>query len=293
MNQNQLVKALRRNPAAYNNIDGYREYLRQSALFKISLSHLENQQEMVRQFRESARQRAYSLPLDNIFFDVRGHAMPDLLTGQPEIQSLGIHMMPVEISMKGIIITCLLVLDFRRYGKEVMHRSYFVYGDMAGLHIMPSATRAALNGGCACFRENVFWTQPAYQKQITDRMPCSVDEVGFSLPDCSAPRPACAYTISQKSDIAHLISLLLGYVSLPSNHLFKVTAVAKRRKEQYYISIDDNQIERLQDGSVQAEILGNNFTDGSLFSEEISKAAQAPNAMRFERGGRVYEFISK
>jgi hypothetical protein len=291
MNKNQLSKALRRNPGAYERLDDYLAVLKSAKMIKMSLAHIQHLDTMSRQFDEISRTKAVSFPFDNVFIDLHGYSMPCLLTGETEVQNMGIHMIPTTFDMKGISIIAVIVLDFRGHGKDVMYRTHLAYSDMAGLHVMSNVDAASKD--CECYKRNVFWMNPNFKGQISMKTPCHKNDVGLSLPNCAAMGETCARTISQKAEISNLIRILLGYMTLPANHIFKVVdTTAKRRGSEYFILADNRQIDLLMKGE-NAEISGNGFVDGSMLKDAIEQRPEEPAYKRFKVHGKSYEYFPK
>lgn len=290
MNKNQVIKGLLKNPKAYEGLDGYIDFLKKSKMIKISLSHIKNLTSMSKQFDEFSRSKAVKFPFDNVFIDLHGYQMPSLLTGEKEVEDIGIHLIPMSFNLNNVSILSLLVLDFRRYGKEIVYRTYLVYSDMAGLHIMANVD--ANSKDCQCFYRNVFWMNPNFKEQIKLKNPCHKNDVGLSLPDCAAINKTCSRTISQKSEIGDLLRILLGYMSLPSNYIYKVTDTKSKINNEYFILADDKQVVHLINGE-NAEMNKNDFTDGNHFKTMINSNYKGPISKKFKVNGKVYEFFSK
>lgn len=292
MNKNQLIKALRRNTGAYENLDEYASILKNAKLFKISVANIQHLDSMSKQFDEISRTRAINFPFDNIFIDLHGYQTPSLLTGEVEVQNMGIHMAPMAFDLKGISVMSLLVLDFRCYGKDVIYRTHLIYSDMAGLHVMSNVDSSSKD--CECYMRNVFWMNPNFRGEIQSRIPCHKNDVGLALPDCASIGQTCPRTVSQKSEISNLIRVLLGYMTLPSNHIFKVVkTTAKKKPEEHFILADNHQIDLIMGGDTTAEIMGNGFTDGSTLKFAMDKEAEEPSQKRFRVGEKIYEFFPK
>lgn len=290
MNKNQIIKGLIKNEKAYLGLEDYIDFLKNSKMIKISLSHIKNLNLMSKQFDEFSRSKAVKFPFDNVFIDLHGYQMPNLLTGEKEIEDIGIHLIPMTFDLNNVSILSLLILDFRKYGKEIVYRTYLVYSDMAGLHVMANVD--ANSKDCQCFYRNVFWMNPNFKEQIKLKNPCHKNDVGLSLPDCAAINKTCSRTISQKSEISDLIRILLGYMSLPSNHIYKVIDTKNKINKEYFILADDKQLDLLVSGK-DAETEGNEFTDGSYFKTMIDFDFKAPSSKKFKIKNKIYEFFSK
>lgn len=290
MNKNQVIKGLQKNPKAYEGLDKYVDFLKKSQMIRISLSHINNLNSMSKQFDEFSRSKAVKFPFDNVFIDLHGYQMPSFLTGERGLENIGIHLIPITFDLNNVSILSLLMLDFRKYGKEIMYRTYLIYSDMAGLHIMANVDAGSKD--CQCFYRNVFWMNPNFKEQIKQKTPCHKNDIGLSLPDCAAINKTCSRTISQKSEVADLVRILLGYMSLPSNYIYKVTDTKNKINSEYFILADDNQVDLLVSGQ-DAEMDGNKFTDGSGFKIAMNNEYKTPLSKKFKINGKIYEFFSK
>lgn len=290
MNKNQTIKGLLKNSKVYEGLESYIEIIKKSKMIKLSLSHVKNLNLMSKQFDEFSKSKAVKFPFDNVFIDLHGYIMPSLLTGENQIEDIGIHLMPVTFDLNNVSILSLLLIDFRKYGKEIMYRTYLIYSDMAGLHIMANVDAGSKD--CKCFNRNVFWMNPNFREQIKLRTPCHKNDIGLSLPDCAAINKTCSRTISQKAEIANLIKIVLGYMALPSNHIYKVTNTKRKINKEYFILADDRQISDLMNG-VDSEMTNNDFTDGSNFKVIINSTYKNPINKKFKINGKIYEFFSK
>lgn len=290
MNKNQAIKGLIKNAKVYGGLQNYIEVIKKSKMIKMSLSHVKNLDLMSKQFDEFSKSKAVKFPFDNVFIDLHGYIMPSLLTGEKQIEDVGIHLMPMTFELNNVSILSLLVLDFRKYGKEIIYRTYLIYSDMAGLHIMANVDAGSKD--CQCFNRNVFWMNPNFREQIKLMTPCHKNDIGLSLPDCAAVNKTCSRTISQKSEIGDLVKIVLGYMALPPNHIYKVTNTKSKVNKEYFILADDNQISKLMNG-IDSEMDNNNFTDGSIFKIIINSNYKNPISKKFKIKGKVYEFFSK
>lgn len=294
MNQNQLAKLIKRAGDAYANADNYIDILmKRTPCIRVSLKHIQNTQAILDSWNE-AMDKAISLPWASILFDIRDYEMPNYMTGQVEAQNMGIHVQALSIVMQEMVIPLMLLQDYRKFNETVLHKTYAMYGDMAGMHTMCSVDRMASNG-CTCFRQNVFSNDPAYVLQIQEHTPCFGSDVGLALPDCSQYHPDCASTVSQKKDVTDLAKLILAYMNLPSNCLVRVTDLAHRKQKKvsnvYYIVVDEGQLAALSSGDASAELEGNSFTDGSKLIMELEKPFFNPRFVPFEIGNKRYEVV--
>lgn len=278
--QQLLIKLKKSGPAVYSNISGYESHLKQASEIRIDISNISNQDKMGTAYDEVIKTKVIDSKFDNVYFDVKGAQLPHSLTGVLEQHDCGVHVMPLAYETSKSTIYTILMTEFRQYGKVLLSRSYLMFADITGLHVMPQVDNPSAKAGCVCYAKNPFNNHPAYALNVKERMPCFALDVGFALPACRAVNPGCEATISHIPTAGQLIKVLLAYINLPTNQILRVDNYRNKNGKQsrigkpYYIAVDSTQISKILNGDKSAETKGNNFIDGSKLLEamKIEKA---------------------
>lgn len=268
MNQNQIAKCFKKSKAHYF-ADEYSKLLDEARMVKVSFRDLINSEDINTQYSDFIKNNNISLPFGNIMFHVYDYPMLSMKTGEISRSEFTIHVIPSVVTFKDHNLMTMVVTDIRVEDKEPTTRSYVMYADLAGLHIMTAVDKASAAGGCECFKQNVFSTEPGLALQFLTRTPGFTYDAGLALPDCSGTAAGCAPIIACKTEMATLIKLLLAYANLPTNMFVRVVKREEKHRERYYIICDDAQWSRLKSGDLDAELYGNKFTDGSKLKDSF------------------------
>jgi hypothetical protein len=291
MNQNKLRKALDKAADAYSNLSLYSDTLERSKLIRVSLSHIDNKTEAASQFDQFIREGDVSLPYNNIFFDIRDYPMPNFLTGEHEEQNIGLHLQSVTLEVGEYQLRAMIVLDFRIYEGIPIHKFYIAYADQAGLHLMPMTDLMASQAGCDCHRKNFINNDSKVLEILKSRIPQFDLDAGFALPDCSATNEYCANAVAQKTDMAMLLKVLMGFINLPSNILLKAEKQNSKKPHKYFVLVDEGQMSHLVNGDIAAELSGNSFTDGSKLLTALEDAKAQPPVESFTIDNYEYTVV--
>jgi hypothetical protein len=278
LDKQQLLKRIKKAGAAvYSNGEKYSdEHLATASEVRVDLSSLANQDKMSKAYDEIIKTKTIDSKFDNVYFNVKGARLPHFLTGDMEIQDCGIHLQPLTYETKKSVMYTLLMTDFRFYGKAVMSRSYLMFADVTGLHIMPEVDNAAAKAGCVCYAKNPFNNANDFALKLKERMPCFALDIGFALPGCKATAAGCDATVSHVPSAAQTVKVLLAYLNLPTNYILRVdnhrvrNGKPQKVGKPYYVVVDSTQIEKIVRGDKMAETRGNSFTDGALLTDVMN-----------------------
>ena len=293
MNKNQIEKGVKNAAGAYVNDERYSQLVSEAKLVKVSFKDLKNSTAMVANYAKAMNSLVVSLPFGNIIFDITGYPMTSMEDGELKTENFAIHIMPCVVAFKEHNLVSMVVTDIRLINKVMVSKSYIIYADMAGIHIMTAVDRASAANGCYCFRSNVFSSDPGIALQFLERMPGFASDSGFALPDCAGLKPGCAPVNASRAEMASLIKILLTYANLPANFFVRVDTKDKRKQEQYYVICDKAQWGVLKSGNNIGELNGNAFTDGSKLLEVMQEPIVAlPNNV-VVIGNKTYTPLAK
>lgn len=299
MDKKQLLLRLSKT-TTYTNFKIYEHKLKAAAEVIIDFTNMTNQEILSKSYDEVIKTQTIDSKFDNVFFNIRGMALPHFLTGEIEVQNCGLHIQPIKYETKKNTVYTLLVTDYRMYGKAVMCKSFLLFADMSGLHVMPQTDSQAARHGCVCYAKNPFNNHQPYGLQIRERMPCMANDAGFALPECRTTGSACESVVSYNQSIAKLVKTVLAFINLPSNYILRVDHYRKSKsghkkvksKKPYYIVVDEEQIRKIINGDKQAEFKGNSFVDGSMFNIFMTKERLKLGVEEFDVGDVHYTVLS-
>lgn len=287
MNQNQLTKCFGKSKTYYF-AEEYAKLLKEARMVKVSFRDLSNVKALSEQYNEAIKSTTISLPFGNILFNIHDYPMMSMQTGEVEKREFTVHIIPAIITFKEHNLITMVITDIRVDDKTPTTRSYVVYADMSGMHVMTAVDKASAAAGCTCFKQNVFSNDPGIALQFLTRTPGFVHDAGLALPDCSGSFNGCAPIIACKTEISDLIKLILAYCNLPTNMFVRVLRKEGKYRDRYYIIADSAQWERIKTGDVEAELYGNQFTDGSNLIEVMKQQkTEVPNE-EIKLGTKVY-----
>lgn len=293
MNTNQIAKAFLKANTSYINGANFSDLIKKAVIAKVSFRDLINVSAVAANYSQVVKSLPVGLPFGNIIFEIHDYPMTSMETGAITTDPFAIHLMPCAVTFNEHNLVTMIATDIRLRRKEVLSRSYILYADLSGVHVMTAVDRACEAGGCVCFKQNVFNTDPGLALQFLERIPGFSADCGFALPDCAGLKPGCAPINANKSEMSTLIKLLLAYSNLPTNFFVKVTNKRGKSSEQYHIISDDTQWKRLVNGEEKAELYGNSFTDGSNLLQMLkASVVQAPTE-RVTVNNKTYTAITK
>lgn len=287
MNQNQITKCFGKSDAYYF-AEEYQKLLKEARLVRVSFKDLTNVKELSSQYVEAIKSTVVSLPFGNIMFNIHDYPMMSMKTGEIENREFTVHIIPAIVTFKEHNLITMVVTDIRIDDKTPTTRSYVVYADMAGLHVMTSVDKSSAAAGCVCFKQNIFSNDPGIALQFLTRTPGFVHDAGLALPDCSGSFNGCAPIVACRTEISDLIKLVLAYANLPTNMFVRVLHKDGKFRERYYVISDSSQWEKIKAGDVSAELYGNQFTDGSKLIQTMQlPKTEVPNE-EIRLGNKVY-----
>ena len=291
MDQKELIKKLKNSNGLYKNVENYIENLKASTIIKLSIEHIINKDMMANAYNKYIKTNPVNLPFDNIYFEVRGAELYDIWTNLPLAQTVGMHIQPAEFHIKGHKLVTMLLQEYRSYEDNLVSKSYLIYADLAGIHIMPMANKLAAQEGCKCYETNPFNNNLAFMTNIQSKMPCFSLDNGFAKAACSQPKSACSSVMAGIDLISKLLKTVLAYTTLPSNFLVKV--IDEKDEKPYYIVSDTAQLYDLKCGKEKAELYGNIFADGASYDMAIKVDKITVEDQTFANKTKTYVINSK
>ena len=297
LDKKQLLKMLKKaGKSVYSNVEGYEKYLKTASEVKIDISTIKNQEHMSKAYDEIIKSKVIDSKFDNVFFNISGAQLPHFLTGEIEKHDCGVHIQPLAYETTKSTIYTILMTEYRIYSKTVMSRSYLMFADITGLHVMPQTDSPSAKAGCVCFNRNPFNNNPQFALAVRERMPCFSLDVGFALPSCKAIAVGCEASMSHVPTAAQLIKVLLAYINLPTNYILRVdnykAGSIKKKIGHYYVIVDSSQIESIINGNKTSEVKGNKFTDGSEFNKFLENEHKSLGIESFNVKNTVYTILS-